>query len=152
MIEIINRTDKSVNQAELKKTAELFLEKYKKKDFLLSLVLVGDREMKVLNKRYRSKNAITDVLSFRQGEKMGNILGEIFLNLEETKRLDKYGEMFLELGLFDLPISRRPRFLRHFLLVHGLFHLIGYNDDSERERIEMMKLGKQFMKKSLAML
>lgn len=152
MIEIINRADKRVNQAELRKTAELFLLKYRKKDFLVSLVLVGDREMKALNKKYRSKNSVTDVLSFRQGEQMGNILGEIFLNLKETTRLDKYEEMFIELGLSDLPVSRRPRFLRHFLLVHGLLHLIGYNDDNEGERIEMMKLGKQFMKKSSAML
>ena len=31
-------------------------------------------------------------------------------------------------------------------LVHGLLHLLGYNDENEEARLEMIKLGEKFMK------
>ncbi|MFA4942854.1 MAG: rRNA maturation RNase YbeY, partial [Patescibacteria group bacterium] len=33
-----------------------------------------------------------------------------------------------------------------FILVHGLLHLIGYNDETEKERLKMISLGEDFLR------
>jgi len=146
MLEIINQTKARLPRQKLETIASLFLEAYQKPDYLVTLVISGDRKIRAWNREHRGQDKVTDVLSFRHEEYMGNILGEIIINRQELERLAKYQELFVELKLI-LPPRRQPEFLFYFLFVHGLLHLVGYNDDSEEERQEMMRLGKRFMKK-----
>lgn len=152
MLEIINLTKQPIKHNKILKVVELFLSTYKKKDYLVSLVITGDAKIKTLNYQFRGINEATDVLSFRQEEYMGNILGEIVINLREAKRLHKYAELLQELKMAGLKINKQVNYIFYFLLVHGLLHLIGYNDDSEPERKEMLDLGKKFMKKIALMI
>jgi len=65
MIEITNLTKEKIVAGFLKKVAEKATKVLGKKDFAeISLVLVGDAKMKEINKQYRGKNSVTDVLSF----------------------------------------------------------------------------------------
>ncbi|GAG81853.1 unnamed protein product [marine sediment metagenome] len=77
MIEINNLTKERVDENLLRKiTEKVFGEK---KD--LSVALVGQARIKELNKKYRKKNRITDVLSFQY-----NGSGEIVICLSEVKK------------------------------------------------------------------
>lgn len=147
MLEIVNYTKQRLDQAKILALVELFLKVYKKPEYLITLVLSGDQKIRVLNRRYRHLDKVTDVLSIRQEEYMGNILGEIIINLMAARRLKDYQALLLELKLDKLAKNKQTNFIFYFLLVHGLLHLIGYNDDSEEERREMISLGKNFMKK-----
>ncbi len=84
----------------------------------ISLALINKKEIKELNKVYRKKNKVTDVLSFNLHSK--EILGEIVICLEEAKKqaLEKKKTIKSELKL---------------LTVHGLLHLLGYDHEKSKK-------------------
>lgn len=85
----------------------------------ISLVLVGDAKMKELNKKYRGKNRVTDVLSFEE-------LNEIFICLPQAKRQAKALKHPLNCELTRL-------------VVHGIVHLKGYeHEGSKRQAARML--------------
>jgi len=87
-------------------------------------VLCSDYKIKKLNERYRSKNKPTDVLSFNFNDP--DLLGEIYISLQRAEiQARRYG------------ISYEKEVIK--LLVHGLFHLIGYDHmtPSEQEKMEL---------------
>lgn len=81
MIEVNNLTTNSVDEEFLKKVAGKVLrgEKEGKRD--LSIALVEQARIRELNKKYRRKNRVTDVLSFQY-----NSSGEIAICLSEVKK------------------------------------------------------------------
>jgi len=139
MIAINNTTKQRISLKKTQQLVEKFLRVYKKNDWEVSIALVGDQKMKRLNKLYRQLDKTTDVLSFRGGEFMGRYLGEVIINVNYLKRFKNY----------ELIFSRNPgqEYLFYFILIHGLLHLIGYDDDSEKNRQKMVALGQKFLKK-----
>jgi probable rRNA maturation factor len=117
----------------------------------LSLLLVGDRAMRALNRRFRGIDRATDVLAFSQVEERGAAppnpraiarldgrpLGDVVISIDTALRQAR------ELGI--APAER----LRT-LLIHGFLHLIGYDHERSaadarrmfaRERALARKLG-----------
>ena len=89
----------------------------------IALLLTSDSEMQLLNKRFRSKDMPTNVLSFPSGE--GNdFLGDIALARETCER---------EASLREISISDHAA----HLIVHGMLHLIGYDHQSDGEAAAM---------------
>jgi len=92
----------------------------------LSVLLVNDRRMRMLNRQYRGIDRTTDVLSFPQiadsSDRVsritihGSILGDIVINLHKAER------QAAEYGLTLNEELRR-------LLIHGLLHLTGYEHE-----------------------
>lgn len=107
----------------------------------ISLNIVGEAKIRSLNKKYRNKNKITDVLSFPLGGKPGNKsgimpLGDIFICLPFAKK-----EAVKENIAIDKKLSQ--------LAVHGFLHLLGYDHErSEADRQEMEGLEKIILEKS----
>lgn len=134
MIEINNTTKKKINQAAAKRLASVFLSTHGQSGKDLSIAIVGPARMRTLNRRYRGLDRPTDVLSFSGS---GKDLGEIIINYEEVEKAGKYLEVFGAL--------KTPRYIFLFLLVHGLLHLVGYNDERETDRLEMLRLGEEFL-------
>jgi len=139
MVEINNTTQHKINIARTRRLVDYFLQVYKKQDWEVSVAVIGAARMRRLNARYRGIDKTTDVLSFRGGEKMNKFLGEIVINISETKKPGKYR------SIFGAKKSPSAVYLFDFLLVHGLLHLIGYNDESEAERQVMINLGRDFL-------
>ena len=132
MIEINNKTRSKINIALVKHVAEKFLNYYKINKNI-SIAFVGDTVIKKLNKNYRGKDKITDILSF-DGE--GEDLGEIVINYMQIKRQSRKYSKTVQDELV-------------FILVHGLLHLIGYDDQTEKTRKVIIKKGEDFIKKFL---
>ena len=133
-VEINNRTKGRINLLLIKKVAEKFLRVYKKTDYGVSIALVGDKRIRELNKNYRGVDRVTDVLSFAGEEKF---LGEIIIDYNQVKR---------EAREFRGKGAKAVKEELVFVLVHGLLHLLGYNDETERGRKQMEKLGEKFLK------
>ncbi len=99
----------------------------------ISVALLSPEEIKKLNKVYRQKNKVTDVLSFNLEDK--NILGEIVICLEQAKKqaIEKNKSIKSELKL---------------LLLHGTLHLLGYDHEkstseaTRQEKEEQLLLSK----------
>ena len=111
-LEINNLTNFRVDKKFLKEIAEKTLSLTKFEIPEMSIVLVCDARMKNLNKRYKDKNRVTDVLAFDYGE--------VIICLSQAKRQAKELRHSLkkELGI---------------LLIHGILHLAGYKDNIKKD-------------------
>ena len=149
MIEIVNTTKHKINKQKIITLSEAFLREFKNSEVDVSIAIVGDRRIKILNKEYRGYDKPTDVLSFAGAEWEGNLLGEVIINPQELKRLSKYKEILEYVGLTYPPknLKKTENYLFYFILIHGLLHLVGYDDDVETDRQEMLRLGRKFLSK-----
>jgi len=120
MIEINNLTLGEVDEEFLKGVAKKILKGENKKELNLSIVFVGESRIKKLNKEYRGKNRVTDVLSFGDG------LNEIVICLQEVKKnARKFNSNFKK------ELAR--------VLIHGILHLLGYEHEKEKKEAEKME-------------
>ncbi len=111
----------------------------KNKNIETSLNLVGEAKIKELNKNYRAKNEVTDVLSFP---------------LEET-RLKKHailplGDIFICLPFAVKEAEKQKISLEKelaWLTVHGFLHLLGYDHEkSTNDKKKMFRLESKILK------
>ena len=117
------------------------------KDAEVSVSFVSNNEIKNLNKIYRNKDSVTDVLSFPLTSEDGTVelnpetgavqLGDVVISLETAvKQAQNYGHSLeREVG---------------FLTVHSMLHLLGYDHETsqldqrimrEKEESVLEKLG-----------
>jgi probable rRNA maturation factor len=111
------------------------LENIVKKKFSLnksiSIALVSEKEIKDLNKVYRNKNKVTDVLSFSIDSE--DALGEVLICLEQAKRQAKANQKTNKSEL-------------QLLTVHGILHLLGYDHErSDKAALEQEKLEQEIL-------
>lgn len=88
----------------------------------ISLVFIGDARMRTLNKTYRKKDSVTDVLSFEG-------VDEIFLNPRQAKRQNPC-------------VSREVA----LLFTHGLLHLAHYDHNTKEKEKIMFRLQENIIK------
>lgn len=137
IIEISNRTRSKLPLNELEAVIKKFLLSRRLASKEVSLVLVGDTLIRRLNKETRAKDKITDVLSFREADTLSvrpKFLGEVVIDYQQIKRQAKTFKTSIKQELI-------------FILVHGLLHLVGYDDKTEKEAKVMEDLGKKFISK-----
>jgi len=101
-----------------------------------TIAFVSDRQIKILNKRFRGLGNPTDILSFPAGddqfaETSQPSLGDVAISVERAEI------QAVENGLaFEKEIAQ--------LILHGLLHLCGYDhetDDGEMNRLELLLRG-----------
>ena len=81
----------------------------------ISVKLTSDEEIKKLNKKFRKKDKVTDVLSFEIKEKMEDgtfYLGDVVVNKDQAMRQCKEYKNDFEHEVSDL-------------VAHGVLHLLG---------------------------
>lgn len=98
----------------------------------LSISFVDEEEIQAINRDYRDKDKVTDVISFSleedepeiEGLDIPRVLGDIIICLEVAKeQADSYNHsLSRELG---------------FLALHGFLHLLGYDHMTEADEKEM---------------
>jgi len=125
------------------------LEVLKIKDEIeLSINLVGEREIKNLNKKYRGKDQATDVLSFplEEDKNYGILpLGDIFICSAFALRASTSTEVSADKSVF----AENKREIAR-LVIHGLLHLLGYDHEkSENDEEKMSKLENNILNKWL---
>jgi len=103
----------------------------------LSVEIVSDRRMRALNRQFRGKDAVTDVLSFPSEER--GFLGDIVIAAGVSNRQAK-----------DAGHSAQTEV--KVLALHGLLHLLGYDhetDDGKMARVEARLRKKAGLKEGL---
>ena len=117
MFDIVNKT----KQSPISKDSDFVAikEKILGKKYELSLVFVGEKTAKKLNKQYRSKTYVPNILSFPISETSG----EIFICLKTISK---------ECKEFDMS----PIQYEKFLFIHGCLHLTGLDHGEEMEKQE----------------
>jgi len=97
------------------------------KNFNLSLALVSKAEIKKINRIWRKKNEVTDVLSFAEFKSLKAIrasrepeifLGEIILCYDDIKAYAKQNGLKIKVELAKV-------------FLHGILHLLGFKHDQK---------------------
>ena len=125
-MEVNNLTDFEIDTNLLRKTVNTILKKEKEEEKEISIAIVGAKKMKELNRIYRGKDYVTDVLSFFYNEKY--FLGEIVICPEKIKN----GEDFTK------EICR--------VIIHGTLHLLGYDHPNDSDEKEMEEKEENYLK------
>jgi len=123
------------------KKADIKISIFKKNKLNFTLLLSGDEEIKKLNKKFRKKNKITDVLSFPFHKK--KILNKLMKNNNNVY----LGDIIINLNKI-IKQSKKNNFSDMFdkIWVHGLTHLLGYRHESNQDFFEMQKLEDKIIK------
>ncbi len=132
---IIN--DETVGEEKLKLTCQKFMQEFDVGNSELVVRLVSLEEMQVLNKEYRSKNQVTNVISFSSDIPMeiGEIiLGDVVICVEVVRE-----EAVLGGKAFSDHLSH--------LAIHGILHLLGYDHDDLASANKMEGIEIEFLKK-----
>ena len=132
---IIN--DINVDEERLKLTCQQFMQESSVGDSELLIRLVSPLEIQVLNKEYRSKNQVTNVLSFRSDvpEEVGEpILGDVVICVDVVRE-----EAVVGGKAFSDHLSH--------MAIHGILHLIGHDhtDLVSANKMELIEI--DFLKK-----
>ncbi len=106
----------------------------KAKSLSWSIAVVSDRDMKRLNKSYKGKDKATDVLAFSYPD--GDPQAEIIVSSEMAIK---------NAPLYDN--SSKKEFLTY--LIHGVLHILGYNDIRKGQKDLMFKKQSNILKKIL---
>lgn len=95
----------------------------------INIILVSNRKIKELNRKFLHKNTPTDVLSF----KLSPCEGEVIISAEmSAENSGKYGMTVEDEVLY--------------LIIHGYLHLKNYTDYTERERKRMFRIQDRIFK------
>ncbi|MCL2702988.1 MAG: rRNA maturation RNase YbeY [Defluviitaleaceae bacterium] len=94
----------------------------------IGITFVTEDVIRNMNKVYRGKDTVTDVLSFpADAGPDGTLLGDIFICYEQAVR---------QAGEIGNTVEREIA----FLTAHGTLHLLGYDhNDGENEKIMILK-------------
>jgi rRNA maturation RNase YbeY len=89
----------------------------------ISFVFCDDDYLLDLNQRFLNHDTYTDIITFDYSEK-GSISGEIYISIERVRENAKeFAQRF------------EDELLR--VMAHGLLHLLGYKDKTEKDIMEM---------------
>ena len=126
-----------------KKIKKINLEekKLKKNNIFCTLLLSGNKEIKYLNKKFRKKNKITDVLSF-----------PFYKKKDLIKKLKKEKELYLGDIIINLNKIKNKNIKKNFeiefnrLWIHGLMHLFGHDHKKNKDFKKMDQVEKKYFK------
>ena len=132
---IIN--DSNVDEDNLSKVCQDFLNENALEQSELLIRLVSPVEIQVLNKEYRNKNQVTNVLSFQSDipdEVEESILGDVVICVDVVREEALVGD---------------KKFADHLthMAVHGILHLIGHDHEDITSAYKMESIEIDFLDK-----
>ena len=120
MIEINNLTKVKIDENSVKKVVKKVLKKENKENINLSIAFIGPKRIESLNKKYRGKNQVTDILAFNQE------LPELIICPRKIRKNAKK---------YALPFEKE--LIR--CLIHGTLHILGYDHEKSEKKAREMK-------------
>jgi len=103
----------------------------------ISLILASDASLKSLNNKFHARNFVTDVLAFNlafSGQLRKRLFGDIYVSVDRARIIAK-----------RLKISFKEELCRY--CIHGLLHLIGYDDLDPKSKKKMWERQEFLLKK-----
>ena len=110
----------------------------------VTVAIVGDRRMRVLNRTFRGNDYVTDVLAFSVGSPESGV------GSPGGPSAPSLGDIVIAIGV----AGRQAEEHRHaigvelrVLALHGLLHLLGYDHEDEADRGRMARAEARLRKK-----
>lgn len=105
----------------------------------LKINFVSNEYILDVNKNFLNHNYFTDIITFNYSERKNNLDAELFISIEEARE-----------NANDYGCSIQQELLR--LIIHGVLHLIGFDDLKKNEKIIMKKEEDNLVNKLLFLL
>ena len=138
--EVINNNNKELVEEteQMKDFIKYCVKKLKLKNVIFNVIIVNNKKIHEINKKYRKIDKPTDVISFALEDSKENftskirMLGDIYISYEKVKSqaLEYNHSLVRELC---------------FLAIHGLLHLLGYDHMKKEDEIRMFELQKELL-------
>ena len=100
----------------------------------IDIILTNDEKLKIINEKYLNHEDYTDIITFKDIGKE-SVSGELYISLERVKANSKE---FSE-NSFINELYR--------VIIHGILHLVGYNDLTMSEKKQMTQLEDYYLNK-----
>lgn len=131
-VAISNFTKRKLDISYFEQIAKFVLKGEKEIKREVSIIFVGKKRIRDLNKKYRKKDYVADVLSFAQDKDFDfigpetDMLGEVVICLAKVEsNAKKKGKAFYE----ELAL----------ILIHGILHLLGYDHELLEKDAKIME-------------
>ena len=92
----------------------------------INYVFCDDNYLAKLHQSYLESDDLTDIITFDYSEGDRTLSGDLFISVDRVE--ENASEFSIE---FEDELDR--------VIVHGVLHLIGYNDKTDQEKSEMRK-------------
>ena len=93
----------------------------------VSIILSNKKYLNKLKKKYFNLDVFTDVIAFNLEDKNDCLDGEIYISIDDV--LENSGQY---------KVTFNNEFKR--VIIHGLLHLLGFKDETNKQKNEMTKL------------
>ena len=122
-----------LQQKKIQEWIKTIINDYSKKLGDLTYIFTSDEYILKINQQYLQHDYYTDIITFDYSEN-DIISGDLFISLETVQsNAEKYNNPFLE----EL----------HRVIIHGILHLLGFNDKTEKENLQMRALEDKALRK-----
>ena len=98
----------------------------------ISIILTNDKKLLQLKNQYFQQDILTDVITFNLEDDGDPIEGEIYISLN---RVSENAIKFKQ----DIGIELKR------VIIHGILHLLGYDDQTPEEKIIMIRLEDHYL-------
>jgi probable rRNA maturation factor len=109
----------------IKKWIKNTINSFNNKTGNISIIFCSDDYLLNINQIYLKHDYYTDIVTFNYNQNK-IISGDIFISVDTVK-----------LNAREFKVSEQDEFLR--VIIHGILHLLGFNDQNENEKTEMKK-------------
>ncbi len=123
-VTIVNRREQRIVHKPIREAVAAALDLFSSDLAEVTIVISDSAELRELNQRFRQTDRTTDVLSFPAPEQVGSILGDVILNWDLAENQARTRQV-------------RPVDEAAMLAVHGVLHLLGFDDHTESDRAAM---------------
>ena len=114
------------NRKKIKAVLETLCKQQKRDLVSLNYIFCSDKSLLTINRKYLQHNYYTDIVTFELSENKRQIIGEVYISIDRVKDNAR-----------NYKVSTQAELLR--VIFHGALHLCGYNDKSQKEKLQMPK-------------
>lgn len=97
----------------------------------INVIFTSDNYVLELNKNFLSRDYLTDILTFDYSDNQ-DVEGDLFISIPRVKENSKYFNVS-----FKVELKR--------VIVHGILHMLGYGDDTEKEKKLMRQMEERYL-------
>lgn len=97
------------------------------------IIFCSDEFLRKMNKEYMNHDYYTDIVTFHYEEKKSTLAGELYISIDRIRE-----------NAVKFNIQRENEKRR--VIIHGLLHLLGFNDENREEKKMMTTLENKYLR------